>query len=505
MENQKNEREISLAFLFKVFKKAIVFMVVAAIFFGAVGVAYSVAVEKPKYQETISFWVANNSPGADYTSQSLVYAAAAIASSCVELVEHDIAISEAVKNHKLTEKLGYDSDAKCISAVRKMISARKAEENSLLFYVTVQADTPEEAFLVAKAVKEEMPGVLRDLCSIENQTVSMINATGGATTEANVKMVKSSPITTAVILGFVAAVITYCVFFVLAIFDTNIYDENTVKENFSYPIVGNIPSFASSEEEAANKKNRYIKKSNGIVKRNYKNKLITEDSPFFITESFNTLRTNVIYSAAAAKNPIFAVTSDVAAVGKTIVASNLAIALSNLGKKVLRVECDMRCPTFSKLFKIKSENGLSELLAGMSERTADSVVKYNDSTLDILLCGQIPPNPSELLSGYRMSELAEEWKSNYDYIVLDMPPIGEVYDAGVVANIVNGYILTVRVNHSNINDVRAATERIESVNGDILGVIVNGINPKSNRKYKYYYAYGEKSTSAAKAEVKKTV
>ncbi len=505
MENQKKEREISLAFLFKVFKKAIVFMIVAAIFFGAVGIAYSVAVKKPKYQETISFWVANNSPGADYTSQSLVYAAATIASSCVELVEHDIAIQAAVKNHNLTEKLGYESDEKCIAAVRNMLSARKTDENSLLFYVTIQADTPKEAFLVAKAVKEEMPGILRELCSIENQTVSMIKATGGATAEANVSMVKNSPIVTAGIFGFIAAVIIYCAFFVALIFDTNIYDENTLKDNFPYPIVGNIPNFASSEEEAEDKKNKYIKKSNGIVKRNYKNRLITNDSPFLITESFNTLRTNVIYAAAAAKNPIFAVTSDIAAVGKTIVASNLAIALSNLGKKVLLVECDMRCPTFSKLFKVKSESGLSELLAGMSEKTSDSVVKYNDSTLDILLCGQIPPNPSELLSGYRMSELAEEWKQNYDYIVLDMPPIGEVYDAGVVANIVNGYILTVRVNHSNINDVKTAAERIESVNGGILGIIVNGINLKSNRKYKYYYSYGEKGASAAKSEAKKTV
>ena len=107
MENQKNEREISIAFLFKVLKKAIVFMIVAALFFGTVGIAYSVAVEKPKYQETISFWVANNSPGADYTSQSLVYAAAAIASSCIELVKQDMPIRQAVIKHNLTEKLGY--------------------------------------------------------------------------------------------------------------------------------------------------------------------------------------------------------------------------------------------------------------------------------------------------------------------------------------------------------------------------------------------------------------
>ena len=503
MENQKkaNEREIDLAFLFKVLKKAIVLMIVAAMFFGAIGIAYSVAVEKPKYQGTVTFWVANNSPDANYTSQSLVYAAAAIASSCIELVKQDMPIREAVRNNGLIEKLGYETEDKCVAAVKSMISARKEDENSLMFYVTVQADTKEDAYDVAKAIEEVMPGILNKLCSINSESISMITATGGVNNPESVKTIKSSPITTAIILGFVAAVATYAVFFVLSIFDVSIYDENTVKDNFSYPIIGNIPSFAGSDELSEFKKRS--KNPNGIVKRNYKNKLLAEDSPFFMTESFNTLRTNVIYSAAAAKNPIFAVTSDVAAVGKTVVASNLAIALSSLGKKVLLVECDMRCPTFSKLFKIKKETGLSELLAGISDKTADVAVNYNGSTLDILLCGQIPPNPSELLAGYRMTELAEEWKSAYDYVILDMPPIGEVYDASVVANVVNGYIVTVRVNHSNINDVRTATERIESVNGAILGIIVNGINPKSSKKYKYYYSYGEKNTVKANSATPK--
>ena len=369
MENQRNEkeREIDLAFLFKVLKKAIVLMIVAAMFFGAIGIAYSVAIEKPKYQGTVTFWVANNSPDANYTSQSLVYAAAAIASSCIELVKQDMPIREAVRNNGLVEKLGYESEDKCVAAVRSMISARKEDENSLMFYVTVQADTKDDAYDVAKAIEEVMPGILNKLCSISSESISMITATGGVNNPDSVRTVKSSPLTTAIILGFVAAVATYAVFFVLSIFDVSIYDESTVKANFTYPIIGNIPSFASGDEIAELKKNKYRKNPGGIVKRNYKNKLLAEDSPFFMTESFNTLRTNVIYAAAAAKNPIFAVTSDIAAVGKTVVASNLAIALSGLGKKVLLVECDMRCPTFSKLFKIKSEQGLSELLAAFKQ------------------------------------------------------------------------------------------------------------------------------------------
>ena len=308
--------------------------------------------------------------------------------------------------------------------------------------------------------------------------------------ENGVSTVKSSPIKIGFILAVVAAVITYCVFFVKALFDKSIYDEETVKENFSYPIVGVIPSFATAEEQAEMKKFKKKKKSDqSIAPRNYNNKLLTDDSPFHMAESFNTLRTNVIFAAAAAKNPVFAVTSDIAAAGKTVVSANLAISLSNLGKKVLLVECDMRCPAFNKLFGQSSESGLSELLAGIENDTKKLVFGYENTSLDILSCGKIPPNPSELLSGYRMAELVNEWRGEYDYVILDMPPIGEVYDAGVVSNIVNGYILTVRARHSNLTDVKTAVERVEAVNGSVLGMILNDVSLKSGKNYKsYYYA-----------------
>ena len=87
-----------------------------------------------------------------------------------------------------------------------------------------------------------------------------------------------------------------------------------------------------------------------------------------------------------------------------------------------------------------------------------------------------------------MAELSAIWKEKYDYIILDMPPIGEVFDAGVVSPIVNGYVVAVRCKFSDVDGIFEATNKIESVNGKVLGLVFNDINPKAGKKYKHYYA-----------------
>ncbi len=496
MENQKREKEITISQLWDVLKKSAVLMIIAAILGGALAVVYSVFLDKPEYEATASFWVNTASASYDYASQSQTAAAISLATSCVELANKDLPVRTAVQKHELVTKLGYKSEDACVKAVRSMIKAYKSNETTVIFHITVKADTPKIAYETISALQDVMPGVLDELCSLKQNesNAPLVNVIGPVTNIQSVVKVKSSPIVMGLIGAVAAAMVVYVVFFILSMFDTLVYTESTIKNIFDYPIIGRIPSIGSSEDTSSKKKFKVLRKGQPAVLRNYGSKLISESSPFFATEAFNTLRTNLVYAAVATKNPIFAVTSDIAGVGKTVVASNLAISFANLEKKVLLVECDMRCPVFSKLFSLKVENGLSELLAGIYDKTDDVVQNVGIENLDVVFSGKIPPNPSELLSGYRMDELVEEWKSKYDYIIFDMPPIGEVFDAGVVASVVNGYVLTVRCNHSDINGVRDSVSRVESVNGHILGIVLNDINPKSNKRYKYYYSSYAKSS-----------
>ncbi|MBE6537321.1 MAG: polysaccharide biosynthesis tyrosine autokinase [Ruminococcaceae bacterium] len=488
MENQKKEKEITFGYLVGIFKKSFIFMIIAAVLLGAIGVVYSKFIEKPKYQTTSTFMVRNVSPESYYTS-TLTMASTSIASSCVELATHESPRLMVAEYNELWKKLGYDSVKACADGIEKMITSKKGtDENSCSFSINIKSASRDVTYEITSALQAVFPEAVQQVFGNDKDLSALVTSTSYVTSPEDVSIVKSSPIKIGFILAVVAAVITYAVFFIKALFDKSIYNEDSIKENFSYPLVGVIPSFATPEEQAENRKFRKKKDAKAIAPRHYENKLLTEESPFHMTESFNSLRTNVIFSAAAAKNPVFAVTSDIAAAGKTVAAANLAISMSNLDKKVLLVECDMRCPSFTKLFGKLGEVGLSELLAGIESETSKVVHKYQDTSLDILLCGKIPPNPSELLSGYRMAELVEEWKRTYDYIILDMPPIGEVYDAGVVSNIINGYIVTARANHSNITNVRGAIERIESVNGNVLGMILNDVNLKAGKNYKSYYS-----------------
>ncbi len=497
MENQKKEKEISFSMLLNALKKSFIFIIIAAIIGAALGVAYSVVMDKPSYKSTASFWVDATSTTADYFNSGQMSAAAQFCSNCIDLVKTDKLVRTAVREGNLVEELGCKDEDQCVKKVKSLISASKKTEEGAIFSVSATSSDPEEAYKIMKVYQEVLPGVISDLISIKNvegknDLVTLIEPAY----EHSVTKIQSSPITLGMLAAIAAAVIVYAVFFLITIFDTSVYGENTIKDNFDYPIVGYIPTFGVSEEERLSKKNGKRKKSNDgpkVVVRNYENKLINEESPFFVTEAFNTLRTNLLYSAIDEKHPMFAVTSDIAGAGKTMVSANLAISFANLGKKVLLVECDMRCPSFAKVFGKKSESGTSELLAGMYPTTKEVVTNVGVDNLDVIFSGKIPPNPSELLSGHRMTELAAEWREKYDYIILDMPPIGEVFDAGVVSTVVDGYVLAVRCNHSDVNDVRESTERIKAVKGNLLGLVVNDIDPKTNKRYKIYYGSYEKA------------
>ena len=440
-EKNQNEMEISLAQLFSVFKKSIVFMVIAAVIVAAMAGAYAMFLDKPSYKATATFWVNSTSTNYDYASQAQTAAAASIATSCLELAKADRPIREAVRKYNLVAELGYADENACVEAIQSMVKASKVDETSVVFYVSVTSASPTATYKIISAVQESIPETIEKLISIEKNenNAPMVSVISPIYNQEQIVTEKASPIKLGILGGAVAAIIVYAVFLIMMLFDTSVRSEETVKKNISSPIIGTIPSWYTSEEErGAKKKIKTNKRGVVIANRNYDEKLINADSPFFVTEAFNTLRTNVIFSATAAKNPIFAVTSDVAGVGKTVVASNLAIALASLDKKVLLVECDMRCPTFAKLFKMKAENGLSELLAGMTVDFDGNVCHFADNGPDILFCGKIPPNPSELLSSARMAELAEEWKSKYDYIILDMPPLSDIIDAAVVSTLATG-------------------------------------------------------------------
>ena len=125
-------------------------------------------------------------------------------------------------------------------------------------------------------------------------------------------------------------------------------------------------------------------------------KMLCADSPFIVKEAYNAIRTNLLFSQQGEKCPIFVITSPTANNGKSINAINMAISLAQMGKRTLLIDADMRNPTIHRMFSIPVKNGLSEILAGLTDNI--TVSKTDVENLSVLTAGKIPPNPTELLS-----------------------------------------------------------------------------------------------------------
>lgn len=223
------------------------------------------------------------------------------------------------------------------------------------------------------------------------------------------------------------------------------------------------------------------------ISSNDHQKLLNQNSIFAVKEAYNSIRTNLLFTQQGEKCPIFVVTSPTANNGKTINSANLAINFAQMGKKTLVIDADMRNPSLHKLFSLSSRNGLSEILAGLTDNI--TVTKTGIENLSILTAGKIPPNPTELLSSPRMDKLLDFVKEHYDCVFIDTPPINIVTDATVFAQKTTGYILIVKTDTTNVPELKASVTTLQSINANILGFIINDTNSEKKKYYSYYRKY----------------
>ena len=231
-----------------------------------------------------------------------------------------------------------------------------------------------------------------------------------------------------------------------------------------------------------------------FAKENTGTRMLDKNAPFAIREAFNLLRTNLMYTMTDDQKgcPVYAITSISENAGKSTVISNLALAFSNLDKKVLLVDGDMRCPALYRFYDLDMRKpGLSELISGIEN---DVIVKEIRPNLDLITSGRIPPNPSELISSPRFLELLSGWRREYDIIFIDFPPVGIVADSITISNEITGYLFAVRAGKSSAKAVNSAIDSMEQIGAKIVGVVLNDYNIKGSKKYRYNHSRYFKQT-----------
>lgn len=203
-----------------------------------------------------------------------------------------------------------------------------------------------------------------------------------------------------------------------------------------------------------------------------------------VSEAYKALRTNIQYSSIDKKMKVILVTSSEPGEGKSTTSGNLAVSLGHDGKKVLIIDCDLRKPAIHKLFNQSNTVGLSEVLVG-NEALSEAIKNY-DENIDVLPSGNIPPNPSEMLGSEAMENLLMYLREQYDHIILDSPPTNLVSDSQILSIKADGTLLVVKAEKTKKESIKKAKEKIERVNGKIIGSILNATSMKVKEDCGYY-------------------
>lgn len=234
-------------------------------------------------------------------------------------------------------------------------------------------------------------------------------------------------------------------------------------------------------KEKKNKKNKNEQTQGFMTQRR---QILNKNTNFIIQEAYKSLRTNIRFYVSGNECKKLCITSGAAGEGKSITLLNLAISIGESGKKVLLIDADLRRPALARLLVEKATPGLSNVLADQVD-VADAIRKDMYPNLDVLLSGEIPPNPSELIGSERMQEMIEKLSSQYDYILVDTPPVGVVSDTCLVANFLDGVVLLVWQGRSRRDSVKKAVNNLQLTGAKILGYVLNGV-PVERKSYNYY-------------------
>lgn len=276
-----------------------------------------------------------------------------------------------------------------------------------------------------------------------------------------VKPVKRNIILVFALLGIVVPVIV--IWIIDQLYD-KIRSKEEIEKNVLAPFLGDIS---------------YLEQSSKIV--------MTKKSKGRVPEQIRTLRTNIEFMNAGGVHSIL-ITSSISGEGKSFLTANLGAAFASLGKKTIILGFDLRKPGLHKVFGIENEDGLSNYLIGQ-KTLAEVTHKIEDiDNLYLISCGVVPPNPQELLQGESLSKLFEELKKQYDYIIIDTPPIGLVSDAQILSHYADASIFVMRQEYTPKDRIKFVNDLYRQGKVSNLGIVVNGV--KDERWYGYYSSYG---------------
>ena len=209
-------------------------------------------------------------------------------------------------------------------------------------------------------------------------------------------------------------------------------------------------------------------------------------------EAYRSIRTSIFFRAQETGAKIIQITSPTPGDGKSTTISNIAASMAQSGRKVLVIDADLRKPRQHKYFGVDNDYGLTSVVYGQME-PEEAVRVIQAEYLSVVTCGPIPPNPSELLTSARFEAIIGVYREQYDYILIDTPPLLAVTDPAIVCRFVDLIYMVMRINNGVRSNSVRAKEVVDSMGVELSGVIINGLRRRDQKTYDYKggkYGYG---------------
>ena len=419
----------------------------------------------PKYEASAMFYV--NNSNIDIGNVSVGITSSDISAS-KNLVKSYIVILNT--RESLNSVIDYAGSNRTYGELKGMINAASVD-NTEIFRVVVTSTDPQEATDLANAIAYILPKRISTI--IEGTSAKVVDA-------AVIPSTPSSPnYTQNTVIGFLAGLlVTLVVIALKEIFDITVRTEEDIQQCCNHPVLAAVPDMA-----APSKGGKYYYYGYGNKGKTHTPnpdeapKLIGSSISFAASEAYKLLRTKLQFSFSDERNSrVIGVSSALTGEGKSLSSVNLAYMLSQLDKKVILIDCDMRRPSLAAKLPIQKTPGLSAYLSGqvhMADLIQKCGIEHEEDAFHVVAAGRNPPNPIELLSSARMEKLLEGLRQIYDYIILDLPPVSEVSDALAVAKQTDGMLLVVRQHYCNRPALSDTARQFEFVGAKILGVVYN--------------------------------
>jgi capsular exopolysaccharide synthesis family protein len=343
----------------------------------------------------------------------------------------------------------------------------QASEDTVIITISAMADSPSAARELAAGIANSVVSAVEALESPSGDSSATVNLS--VITPATAPSQQTTPnVPLNLVLGLLGGLAVGVLLTVVrSVMDTRIRGEADTKAVTDLPVLGRL-AFDKDLTRGA--------------------RLTRDVGLAHPEEGYRHIRTNLQFARVGKASKTILVTSSLPGEGKTSVASKLAIVMAQSGQRVLLVDADLRRPMVSRYLGVEGRAGLTTLLVG--EAQPDDVLQpWGVDGLHVLAAGQIPPNPSELLSSGAMKQLIMRLDDRFDAVIFDAPPLLPVTDAAVLAQHVAGVIVVAGSGMVRTTDLANSLQSLELVGADVLGIVLNKLPAKGPEAKRHGYSY----------------